>query len=72
MGRVREAVPGRGLAGGAALYPFEPMCAVGAWTTTLLAVGLVPLFGFRRTVVLGGSVTVALLGMIWFVGRAFF
>jgi len=69
--RARLAILLGAAATGAVLWPLEPLCSEGIWALGLLAVALVPQLGFEWAMVYGGSATVAVVGGVWFVLRAF-
>lgn len=59
-----------GLVAGALLYPLEPLSAWGVWLLTAVMAGLTPRMGYQRTLLMGGSAAVVVLGLAWFVTRA--
>jgi len=67
--RARIAILAGAVLAAVALYPFELWAALFALAFAVVAVVLVPRFGFRRVVLQGGSGAVIALGTLWFVLR---
>ncbi len=67
--RAQVAIAIGGALGGAVIWPFEIICALGIWVLTAAALVATPRLGYARTVVRGGSLLAIGLGGLWFLLR---